>query len=65
MSEYPAIPRYYVYEIISVPAMGGSHNGLEKKEYKGFDEEEQAVEWIQIYGERQTVYTIVKEFRKV
>jgi len=64
MTEYPAIPRYYVFQIIHNSDMGQSFNSLLKAEHKGFEEEWEAENWIQNNGERQTSYTIIKVFKK-
>lgn len=64
MTEYPAILRYYVFQIINYSDMGQSLNSLVKAEHNGFEEEWEAENWIQNNGERHDYYTIIKVFKK-
>lgn len=64
--EYETIPKFKIFILEDTKAFSrqGRVYGLDSTEHKEFDSYEDALNWIQNDGSRQTEYIIMEVFRK-
>jgi len=64
--EYEAIPKFKVYILTDTGANGfaGRVYGFTNEAHKDFDTYDDALNWIQVNGDRHIEYTILEVLRK-